>query len=261
MVDLVKLRKKAKAKKDEEAAAQAPAAADSSAALPPADAGDDRQSGHSAAAPAEAPAVTDAAPAVPRGTRREMAEQETRRALSEAEQKLEEYKRELGVSRIAPGEQAVAEERPDDDNIVEMLTFTLAGETYAVPIENIVEIVEPRKTTRVPNADRDVVGIISLRGTIVTIIDVRGKLGHGHADFGTEARVVVVDRGGEMSGFLVDRVWRVVKIAPAALAPAPIASASEQSEYVRSVFQAGNGLAIVLDLEKILDAQVNPTWN
>ena len=51
----------------------------------------------------------------------------------------------------------------------------ISGEHYAVDIERIVEIVRPRPVTRIPNADPSVVGIVSLRGTIVTLVDVRER--------------------------------------------------------------------------------------
>lgn len=147
-----------------------------------------------------------------------------------------------------------AEAEPGARAGLELLRFRVAGEDYAVDIEKIVEIVPPRATTRVPNADEAIVGIISLRGTIVTVIDLRRKLGHPKIDFRTlnDARMIVVERAGETAGFLVDRVSRVVKLDPSQLESHPIVSSAEQSEYVSGVFQAQDGLVILLDIERIL---------
>jgi purine-binding chemotaxis protein CheW len=88
----------------------------------------------------------------------------------------------------------------------------------------------------------------------VTVIDLRRKLGHPGVDFETlkDARMIVVERAGETAGFLVDRVSRVVKLERAQLESHPVVSSSEQSEYVSGVFQAQDGLVILLDIERIL---------
>jgi purine-binding chemotaxis protein CheW len=105
----------------------------------------------------------------------------------------------------------------------------------------------------VPNAPKPVVGIISLRGTIVTMLDLRRELGHGAAGAVTaETRTIVVEDRGSLAGFTVDRVLRVVKVVPGQVQPHPVVSPTEQSEAVRGVFQSGTSLTIVLDVEKLL---------
>lgn len=173
--------------------------------------------------------------------------------------RLERFKREAGKRRnwadAARASSGTVEEEASRD--LELLRFRLAGEEYAVDIEKIVEIVPPRATTRVPNADPSIVGIMSLRGTIVTVFDLRRRLKHPRAGDGENAdrRLIVVEREGETAGFLVDRVSRVVKLDPSELESHPVVSSAEQSDYVRGVFQAPDGLVILLDLERILASQ------
>jgi purine-binding chemotaxis protein CheW len=164
--------------------------------------------------------------------------------------KLEHFKEQAGTKREGFVEEA---EEVAAGAQVELLTFILAGEQYAVDIEHIVEIVTPRAITRVPNADQDIVGIISLRGTIVTVLDTRRKLRHrpgngSHPD----RRIIVVEKGGETLGFEVDRVLRVVKADPGAIEPHPVVHASEQHEAIRGVFRHGDALTILLDFDKLL---------
>jgi purine-binding chemotaxis protein CheW len=135
---------------------------------------------------------------------------------------------------------------------IELLTFVIAGEQYAVSIDHIVEIVTPRAATPVPNSDPTIVGIISLRGTMVTVIDVRRKLRHPAAAAGNDTRIIVAERGNEVLGFEVDRVLRVVKVDSAAVEPHPVVHSSELSEAVRGVFRHGSALTILLDLDKLL---------
>jgi purine-binding chemotaxis protein CheW len=145
---------------------------------------------------------------------------------------------------------------------LELLMFELAGELYAIDIEHVVEIVTPRPVTRVPNADASVVGIISLRGMIVTLIDARSRLRHRAAatPSGPDVRVIVVELAGENMGFVVDRVLRVVKIDADAVDAHPVVHTSEQEESVRGVFRHSDALTILLDLEKLLGVVVDGTY-
>src|SRR5215213_8176025 len=217
MVDLAKIRKKAK--KVLSGAAAAPAA-EGITETPPAEA---------AAAPQEA--ADNQQPAT--------------------SNKLERFKAQAGKRR---GTQTAAQVEQQPQDQLELLTFTISGEQYAVDIERIVEIVTPRPVTRIPNADASVVGIISLRGTIVTLVDVRRKLRHAVAGEATaDTRIVVIDFHHELVGFLVDRVLRVVKTTRAAIEPHPVVHAAELDESIRGVFRTGGALTILLDLDKLLD--------
>ena len=166
--------------------------------------------------------------------------------------KLEKFKQEAGTKR--QGFVDESENAASAAAQLELLTLVLAGEQYAVDIEHIVEIVTPRSITRVPNADEGIVGIISLRGTIVTVVDARQKLRHpasknrDHPD----RRIIVVEKGGETLGFEVDRVLRVVKTEPSAVEAHPVVHASEQHEAIRGVFRHADALTILLDFDKLL---------
>ncbi len=163
--------------------------------------------------------------------------------------KLDRFKEEAGSRRDVAMAKTV-EQRLQ----LELLTFLIAGEQYAIDIEKIVEIVTPRSLTRVPNADPSVVGIISLRGTIVTLVDVRRKLRHSCAgDDDENTRIVVIDLRNETVGFVVDRVLRVVKIAPSEVEPHPVVHATELEAAVRGVFRVSGALTILLELDKLLD--------
>jgi purine-binding chemotaxis protein CheW len=234
MVDLAKIRKKAK-KKEERNAGEAGGAADAPAASSsPAVSSGSQRAVEAAAAPQSVAAAPDSAvPAVPQVT----------------SDKLDRFKAQAGQRREVR-EERVVEETHDQ---LELLTFALAGEQYAVDIERIVEIVTPRSVTRIPNADPSVVGIISLRGTIVTLVDVRRRLRHRAGPETPDTRIVVIDFRNETVGFVVDRVQRVVKLARSAVEPHPVVHTTELEESIRGVFRTGGALTILLDLDKLLD--------
>lgn len=245
MVDLVKIRKKAKKLLEGVGGdAPQPSAAPDEASAPPAE----PHTSHTSHTSHQTPPTEPIAAAPPPGPPPTPA----------ATNKLEKFKEQAGKRR----EIAQATEQTVSASQLELLTFVLAGEHYAVDIEHIVEIVTPRNVTRIPNADLSVVGIMSLRGTIVTLVDVRRKLRHAAAGEANEdTRVVVVDFHGETVGFVVDRVLRVVKLAAGAVEPHPVVHVSEQDDSVRGVFRVGNALTILLDLDKLLDSRALAATN
>jgi purine-binding chemotaxis protein CheW len=245
MVDLVKLRKKAKGGRVSGVGGRG-----SDSGQRPVVSGQENPAAEAAPAPraesrqptTKATPVAESAPLPSHGTRHPTPD-------VPREDKLARFREQAGKKRQGFIEEEAETSAADQ---VELLTFNLAGEQYAVSIEHLVEIVTPRAATQVPNADPSIVGIISLRGMIVTVIDVRRKLGHSVAARGNDTRIIVAERHGETLGFEVDRVLRVLKVETAAIEPHPIVHASEQSEAIRGVFRHANALTIFLDLDKLL---------
>ena len=166
--------------------------------------------------------------------------------------KLERFLQTAGERRVerAQETQSLAGEQ------LELLTFAIAGELYAVSIDNVAEIVTPRAVTRIPNSDPLVVGILSLRGMIVTLIDARRRLGHPGGSVATpDTRIIVVQLEHETLGFSVDKVLRVVKMSATAIEPHPVVHASEHDDSVRGVFRFADALTILLDLDKLLNTR------
>jgi purine-binding chemotaxis protein CheW len=222
MVDLVKLRKKAKKERGEGRAESGEGSAHSAAAVAPT-----RQP---ESPPAEQPTTDNRQPTT---------------------DKLSRFMQEAGKLRESVEVEAQATEQVDSSEL-ELLTFMIAGEQYAVDIERIVEIVRPRPVTRVPNADPTIGGIVSLRGTIVTLSDVRSRLRHAQSEETLDTRVIVVDHDGETIGFEVDRVLRVVKIGRNDVEPHPVVHSSEADESIRGVFRHTGALTILIDFDKLL---------
>jgi len=237
MVDLVKIRKKAKARDAARAepVVEANAIERDAAAVP-----DVPEASTPQAQPRPVPrqtppasdVVSDVAPS------------------SNASGKLDKFRETAGRRRE---NFLIADDGAATTDIVELLTFLIGTEQYAVPIEHLVEIITPRTPTPVPNADAAIVGIISLRGAIVTVIDVRRKLKHpASTTRAADARIIVAERSGETLGFAVDRVLRVIKVASTAIEAHPVVHASELSPAVGGVFRHMNALTILLDLDKLL---------
>ncbi len=116
-----------------------------------------------------------------------------------------------------------------------LLVFDLDGEKYAIPIHEIAQIIHMPRATPVPNAPPFLKGIFSLRGRIVSIIDVAKRLGLDHPP-PEDPKVVVLDMGADHFGLLVDRIDLVVEVNLGALEPVPEGFKPILQEFVEGVF-------------------------
>ena len=163
------------------------------------------------------------------------------------DERLQKFLAVAGTQRFP--EEAVVETTADE---IELLTFILGAERYAIDIDEVFEISPARPSTRVPNAASGTVGIFSLRGSIVTLLDIRSKLKQVPAKGIKDPRIVVVRDGNGLAGFEVDRVLRPSKVDRNTIEPQPVVAAVEESEFVRGVIRGEESLTIVLDLAKLM---------
>jgi len=107
------------------------------------------------------------------------------------------------------------------DTVQQLLCFELAGSPYAVPVERVREIVRMRPVTPVPRTPREVRGVISLRGEMIELIDLRLRLGLGEVEPSRQTRIIVIKtKDDEVVGVLVDAVREVLRISEDAIQPA-----------------------------------------
>jgi purine-binding chemotaxis protein CheW len=113
------------------------------------------------------------------------------------------------TARAARATRAIAA----DANAREYLAFDLASERYGLPLGCVREIMRVPHVTEVPRGPEDVLGVISARGAVTTLIDMRRRLSLPEAPLGHRARVLLVDVGEEVVGLLVDAVLQVHRLA------------------------------------------------
>ncbi len=99
-------------------------------------------------------------------------------------------------------------------HVRELLAFELGMERYALPLSCVREIVRVPVITEVPRSPDEVLGVISVRGAVTTLIDLRRKLRVDQPLMGGKSRVLLVDHGGEVLGILVDSVLQVHRLQP-----------------------------------------------
>lgn len=138
-----------------------------------------------------------------------------------------------------------------------MLAFLLGSEEYAVPVDLVAEVLTPREITPVPHVPPYILGVCSLRGAVLPIIDLDRRLGLAASARDERSRIIVAALGpDDRVGLFVDRVRGVVKILPSSVRPAPeTVEQGEAAAFLRGIARKGDRLFILLDVEKAAGAE------
>ena len=136
---------------------------------------------------------------------------------------------------------------------LEYLCFRASDEIYGINIMDIKEIIKPRIVTEIPRAPEFVSGIISLRGTIIPIIDIRSRLGLPREIVSGKERVIIVKNDQSFSGLFVDEVIQVVRISKENIEPAPSVLEGIDRDFVSGIGRSEGRFIIILNLESITD--------
>lgn len=139
------------------------------------------------------------------------------------------------------------------ESALEFLCVRVSDEVYGINIMDIKEIIKPREVTEVPRAPAFVSGVLSLRGTIIPIIDMRIRLGLAHDDPTGKERIVVIKDATSYSGLLVDEVIQVVQVQQNAVEAAPTVLDGIDRDFVSGIGRSDSRLIIILNLENIAD--------
>ncbi|TCK18818.1 CheW protein [Thiogranum longum] len=138
------------------------------------------------------------------------------------------------------------------DDIVQWVTFRLADETYGINVMQVQEVLRVSEIAPVPGAPHYVLGIINLRGNVVTVIDTRTRLGLATTEVTDSTRIVIIETARHVVGILVDCVAEVVDVATSEVESAPNVGSDESANYIQGVASRENELLILVDLNKLL---------
>lgn len=144
-----------------------------------------------------------------------------------------------------------AEAHRAEGELLQLVTFVVGAEEFAVPILSVHEINRMMEITRVPQSPEFVEGVINLRGKIIPVVDLRRRFGMEARERGSDDRIVVVEVGGRVIGFTVDRVNEVLRIDAGIVEPAPGMVTGLDSQYVQGVGKLDDRLLILLDLNNL----------
>ncbi|MEM8757805.1 MAG: chemotaxis protein CheW [Planctomycetota bacterium] len=136
---------------------------------------------------------------------------------------------------------------------LQLVTFEVANEEFAVDILAVQEINRMMELTRVPSSPPAVEGVINLRGKIIPVLDLRKRFGMPIGEETERMRIVVVEVRSRVIGFIVDSVNEVLRISPSIVEAAPSMISSVESEFIAGVGKLEDRLLIMLDLERLFD--------
>lgn len=140
----------------------------------------------------------------------------------------------------------------------QFLAFRLDGETFALDVRQIREILDRTDVTRIPRMPAFMRGVINLRGGVVPVVDMRVKFGMGEVvrTIDTCIIVVEVDLDGETTviGALVDGVKEVFELEAGSIEPPPRIGAKLDTDFIEGMGRRDDEFVIVLDVDRVFSA-------
>ena len=139
-----------------------------------------------------------------------------------------------------------------EDEVLQWVTFQLDRETYGINVMQVQEVLRYTEIAPVPGAPDYVLGIINLRGNVVTVIDTRSRFGLPPAEVSENSRIVIIEAEKQVIGIMVDSVAEVVYLRSSEIDVAPSVGTEESAKFIQGVSNRDGELLILVDLNKLL---------
>lgn len=144
------------------------------------------------------------------------------------------------------------DELDEDTQKDKYLSFRLGDEEYGIEIQHIIEIIVMQEITKVPDMPNFIIGVINLRGNVISVMDIRKRFGLESREFDDRTCIIVVRINNISIGLIVDTVNEVVDIPESQIDPPPRTHSGIGSNYIQGMGKIGEKVKILLDIEKIL---------
>ncbi|MGJ5242438.1 chemotaxis protein CheW [Bradyrhizobium oligotrophicum] len=140
-----------------------------------------------------------------------------------------------------------------DGAAVEFVTAVIGGQLFGLPISRVQDVFMPERVTRVPLSSAEIAGVLNLRGRIVTVVDMRARLGLARADDGKPPMAVGVDLRGESYGLLIDQIGEVLRLPEESREENPVNLDPRMAKFAGGVHRLEGQLMVVLDVDRVLE--------
>lgn len=137
------------------------------------------------------------------------------------------------------------------EQVLQLVGFSVGSDKFAVDISDIHEINRYEHINRMPELPGNVLGVIDLRGAVIPVIDLGGKLGIAGGEITKDTRIIIVGFNGDKIGLLVDAVSEVLRVPDDSLENPPAITRSIGSEYIRGIIRNNGYITVVLDLSQL----------
>ena len=137
--------------------------------------------------------------------------------------------------------------------MAEYVTAVIGGQLFGLPISRVQDVFMPERVTRVPLSSQEIAGVLNLRGRIVTVVDMRARLGLPKSDEGKTPMAVGVDLRGESYGLLIDTIGEVLRLPEEAREENPVNLDPRMAKFAGGVYRLDGQLMVVLDVDRVLE--------
>ena len=146
-----------------------------------------------------------------------------------------------------------------EGTVAEYVTAVIGGQLFGLPISRVQDVFMPERLTRVPLASSEIAGVLNLRGRIVTVVDMRARLGLPKADDGKPPMAVGVDLRGESYGLLIDQIGEVLRLPEDGKEENHVNLDPRMAMLAGGVHRLDGQLMVVLDVDRVLELATKTT--
>lgn len=132
------------------------------------------------------------------------------------------------------------------------LCFSLGSEDYAIPLLSVREVIAIPEITPVPQAASHFLGIMNLRGQVISVIDLRTKLSIKPSNT-QESAIIICDLNPNSMGVVVDSINCVINPGVDQISEKPEVQSQKNTDYIQGVYREKDKLIILLDISKVLN--------
>ncbi|MGM0592947.1 MAG: chemotaxis protein CheW [Pseudomonadota bacterium] len=143
------------------------------------------------------------------------------------------------------------QDHSSNEPVTEWVTFRLEDEKYGVNVMLVREVLKNVDLAPVPGSPPFVLGIINLRGNVVTVVDTRKRFGLSVKEPDEATRIVVIEMGEQVLGMMVDSVAEVATLSASDIEYAPNVGNDESAQFIQGVSNQGDELLILVDMDKL----------
>jgi len=157
------------------------------------------------------------------------------------------------IDGMAREEDDFYERKELKEETLQFIVFRLAQEWYGVAITKVKEIIKVGKVTYLPSSPEYIAGIVSLRGNILSVTDLKTIFGLSYEEPAEKARIIAVESGILETGLLVDEVVESIEVPVSKIEPPLLTLPAEGGRYIEGQCRTGSKLVALISVEKILE--------
>lgn len=136
--------------------------------------------------------------------------------------------------------------------IRQFVKFTVGNEVFGVEISKVREIIKLQDMLKVPNTPRYIEGLINLRGKVLTVYNLRKRLGMQDKDFDDDSKIITVYHNDLLVGFTVDMVNEIIRVDEESIEDTPPSVPGIDKRFLSKVVKLDDKLMLILDLTNVL---------